>query len=115
MLFADKPAPSVATYNSKSDFMKELDSSGDGEYCVVINMEELDVENYNYKIELSVPAAFSPDTSKPLYNKLVRLPDLDTYGKILQGSSVAAYPYITEFIARKQAGHNMDDTTPFLK
>lgn len=78
-------------------------------------MEELDIENYNYKVELSVPAAFSPDTSKPLYNKLVRLPDTDTYTKILTGSSISVYPYITEFIARKQAKHNMDDTTPFLQ
>ena len=57
----------------------------------------------------------SPDTSNPRYNKLVRLPNFADWNTILTGVNSAVQPFITEFIARYQADHDMTDTTPYLK
>lgn len=73
------------------------------------------MNNFKYDVEISVPASFSPDTNKPLYNKLIRLPDKESWATTLGRTSSAAYPYITEFIARKHAGYPMDSRGPFLK
>lgn len=63
---------------------------------------------------MSVPGSATPDTNKPIYNELVRLPNLDDWSKTLSGSSAALYPYVTEFIARYQKDKPMDDLTTFV-
>ena len=75
------------------------------------------MDEFKYDVEVSVPASFSPDTSKPVYNKLVRLPDEGSWSNTFDGSSIAVYPYITEFIARKHAGtqYSMGALVPLFK
>lgn len=73
------------------------------------------MDEFKYDVEVSVPSSFSPDTSKPIYNELVRLPDKTSWGSTFGGSSIAVYPYITEFIARKQAGYSMTELLPLFK
>jgi hypothetical protein len=104
----------VDTYETKQELMDVLDQKGTYEYCLALHFETLDKVNFEYKVEVSVPAAFVPDTNKPIYNELIRLPNTGDWAKVLQGSSAAAQPYITEFIARYQADASMTDVTPFL-
>lgn len=94
--------------------MDVLNQKGTYEYCLALDFQNLDIINFEYKVEVSVPATFVPDTNKPIYNELVRLPDITDWAKVLEGSSAAAQPYITEFIARYQADADMTDKTPFL-
>ena len=61
-----------------------------------------------------MPPKFVPDTAKPVYNKLVRLPDLNGFTTTLNGPSVSAQPFITEFIARYEADADMSDTTTYV-
>lgn len=61
-----------------------------------------------------MPAKFTPDTNKPVYNELVRLPNTGDWSKILSGSTAAAQPFITEFIARLQGNADMSDLKSYV-
>jgi len=67
-----------------------MTTAGKQEFCLAINFEKLKKGDYQYKVSVSVPAKFVPDTAKPVYNKLVRLPDLSGFTTTLNGPSVAA-------------------------
>lgn len=84
------------------------------DYCAAVNFEKLDTENFDYKVELSVPGSNTPDTNKPIFNELVRLPNLDDWSKTLSGSSAALYPFVTEFIARYQNNKDMTDLNTYV-
>lgn len=79
----------IATYDSSAKLWQELESSTSREHCLAINFDEVDKVNFKYKVEVSVPNFQVPDTNKPLYNLLVRLPDLASWSTTLQGGSVA--------------------------
>jgi hypothetical protein len=53
---------------------------------MAINLEGLQMDEFKFDVEISVPAQFSPDTGKPVYNELVRLPDTGSWSKTFDGS-----------------------------
>jgi hypothetical protein len=93
--YPDKPPPSAVPFESREKLDAELALASDNEYCLALNFENLDLANFEYKVSVSVPAKFVPDTNKPVYNELVRLPNKGDWKKILSGGSSAVQPFIT--------------------
>lgn len=79
-----------------------------------MTINEFDTETDNYDIEFHFDKSSVPDTTLPIYNQLVRMPDLKSWDLWFSSGSIAIYPYITEFIARSKAKAAMDDTTPLF-
>lgn len=107
------PQLQIDAFATREEFWQKL--KGDArKHCVAVNFAEVNTETYTYKVEVSVPGANAPNTNKPTYNPLVRLPDETAWTTTLGGGSVALYPFINEFLARYQTGAPMDSPAPFL-
>jgi hypothetical protein len=40
-----------------------MDTKGKQEYCLAVNFENLDTDNFEYQVSISVPSKFVPDTA----------------------------------------------------
>ena len=77
-------------------------------------MKTFDLVNDVYDIQFNMLKTKLPDTSQPLFNPLIKTPDLNSWNLWLNSGAPALYSLMTEFIARKKLAAPVTTPEPFF-
>ena len=83
-------------------------------FCFAVYVKTFDLVNDVYDIQFNMLKTKLPDTSQPLFNPLIKTPDLNSWNLWLNSGAPALYSLMTEFIARKKMAAPVTTAEPFF-
>jgi len=89
--------------------MEEFGKVDERKNCFGLYFEKVDTVNFDYKVVTSFKKFRGVDTNFPLLTPLITKPDIDSYNKNIETAWL--YPYVTDFLAKYQTGHNFSDAS----
>ena len=100
----------IDTFASQESAFDDYSTIQQVPYCMGLTFREFDTATDKYKVEFHFEGKAIPDTNVPVFNDLIKTPDLLNYGTWFDSGAPAMYAYITEFIARAKLGSDMSSS-----